>query len=571
MSFQALGLSDKLLSAIQQQGYTEPTPVQSQAIPAIIQGRDVRAAAQTGTGKTAGFTLPLLHRLSANPTTKKGVRALILTPTRELAAQVHDSVKTYGKHLPFRACAVYGGMNIKPQIVRIKRGCEIVIATPGRLLDLVRQRALNLSSIEIVVLDEADRMLDMGFIDDIRHILSMLPKKRQSLLFSATYSENIKTLAKQLLHDPVSIDISKSNTTVENITQIIHPVDKSRKRELLSFIIGSRNWEQVLVFTRTKHGADTLAKQLESDGLKSAAIHGDKTQGARTRVLAAFKKGKVRVLVATDVAARGLDIKKLPHVVNFELPYVPEDYVHRIGRTGRASNEGLATSLVSVDELNLLHDIEKLLRRQLPQEVVAGYEPDPSIKAKPTRRRKRSSGSKQNHSRRSRGAGRASDAGRGAAKRSDSRKFSGKKRSEGRSERSSERGSERSPRKFSAKKRSEKNAERGFEKSPRKFSATKRSESGSERGAEKGPRKFSAKKRPGKFSSRATTKDGAKFSTKRSEKGTKKRADRSPGKFSAKRSDKSGGARSGRASGKQFSGRGKPSSGRSHGGSARRK
>jgi ATP-dependent RNA helicase RhlE len=402
MSFKALGLSAELLTAISEQGYTEPTPVQRQAIPAIIQGRDVRAAAQTGTGKTAGFTLPLLHRLSENPAIKKRVRALILTPTRELAAQVHESVETYGRHLPFKTCVVFGGVKINPQISRLRQGCEIVIATPGRLLDLVEQKVVDLSSIEIFVLDEADRMLDMGFVHDIRRILNLLPKKRQNLLFSATYSNEIKTLASRLLNNPESIEVARQNTTAEKVTQIVHPVDKARKRELLSFMIGSRNWQQVLVFTRTKHGANRLATQLESDGLKSAAIHGNKSQGARTRALADFKSGKVRVLVATDIAARGLDIEKLPHVVNFELPNVPEDYVHRIGRTGRASNEGLATSLVCVDEFGLLRDIEKLLQCKLPQEVFLGYEPDLSIKPEPIQNgRNKSSGRSRNTSGRS--------------------------------------------------------------------------------------------------------------------------------------------------------------------------
>lgn len=383
MSFQTLGLSAELLSAVKEQGYSEPTPVQQQAIPAIIEGRDIIAAAQTGTGKTAGFTLPLLHLLSTRPVGEKKVRALIVTPTRELAAQVHESVETYGKHLPLTANVVFGGVKINPQISRLRKSSDIIIATPGRLLDLVNQGVLNLSSVEILVLDEADRMLDMGFIHDIRRILKLLPKQRQNLLFSATFSNEIKTLANTLLDNPKSIEVARRNTPAELVTQVIYPVDKVRKRELLSFMIGSKNWQQVLVFTRTKHGANRLVKQLEADGLKSTAIHGNKTQAARTRALADFKNGKARVLVATDIAARGLDIDKLPYVVNYDLPNVAEDYVHRIGRTGRASNEGLATSLVCVDELGLLRDIEKLLKNTLPREVLPGFEVDPSIKAEP--------------------------------------------------------------------------------------------------------------------------------------------------------------------------------------------
>ncbi len=381
MSFEGLGLSTPLLSAIEEQGYTTPTPVQKQVIPAVIQGRDIIAAAPTGTGKTAGFTLPLLQRLVDNPQTEKRVRVLILTPTRELAAQVHDSVMTYGKHLPFRATVIFGGVNMNPQISQLKQRRDIIIATPGRLLDLIGQGVVDLSFIEILVLDEADRMLDMGFIHDLKRILKLLPPKRQNLLFSATFSTEIRELASKLLHNPHSVEVAKRNTTAEGVTQIVHPVDKARKRELLSFLIGSKNWRQVLVFTRTKHGANRLAEQLELDGLKTAAIHGNKSQGARTRALADFKEGRVRVLVATDIAARGLDIEKLPYVVNFDLPNVPEDYVHRIGRTGRASQEGVALSLVCVDELELLRAIERLLQQKIEQVVLPGYEPDPSIRA----------------------------------------------------------------------------------------------------------------------------------------------------------------------------------------------
>lgn len=379
-TFEDLGLSEKLLSAVKKQNYSSPTPIQQQAIPPIIAGKDIIACAQTGTGKTAGFTLPMLHRLSLNPKSSKAVRALIVTPTRELAAQVYESVETYGRYLPLTAAVVFGGVKINPQIAKLRKGCDIVIATPGRLLDLVAQGALSLSSIEMFVLDEADRMLDMGFIHDIKRIIAKLPKQRQNLMFSATFSNTIKALANQFLHNPVSVEVARRNTTAQGVSQMVYSVDKSRKRELLSFLIGSKNWRQVLVFTRTKHGANRLSKQLELDGLKSAAIHGNKSQGARTRALADFKSGQVRVLVATDIAARGLDIEKLPHVVNYDLPNVSEDYVHRIGRTGRADQEGLAVSLVSPDEDKLLWDIEKLLKAKLPLEVFPGFELDPSIR-----------------------------------------------------------------------------------------------------------------------------------------------------------------------------------------------
>jgi len=389
MSFDTLGLSAELLRAVADQGYSEPTPVQSQAIPVILQGKDLLAGAQTGTGKTAGFTLPLLQRLSdATPVKgRRPVRALILTPTRELAAQVGESVNTYGRHLPLTSTVIFGGVKINPQIARLRTGVDIVVATPGRLLDHVSQKTLDLSTVEILVLDEADRMLDMGFIHDIRKILALLPKRRQNLLFSATYSNEIRRLADKLLDAPVLIDVALRNIPTELVSQVIHPVDRERKRELLSFMVGSQNWRQVLVFTRTKHGANRLSQQLEKDGISSAAIHGNKSQGARTRALADFKRGEVRVLVATDIAARGLDIDQLPHVVNYELPNVPEDYVHRIGRTGRAGNEGQAVSLVCVDEHKLLGDIERLLKRDLSRIVIPGYEPDPSIRAEPIQQR----------------------------------------------------------------------------------------------------------------------------------------------------------------------------------------
>ncbi len=385
MSFDTLGLSADILRAVAEQGYSEPTPIQRQAIPVVLRGKDLLAGAQTGTGKTAGFTLPLLELLHEHAQGKgrRPVRALVLTPTRELAAQVGESVEIYGKHLPLRSTVVFGGVKINPQIEKLRHGVDILVATPGRLLDHAQQRTVDLSHVEILVLDEADRMLDMGFIHDIRKVLKLLPRDRQNLLFSATYSNEIKLLANDLLNEPELIEVARRNTAAETVAQMVYPVDKARKRELLSHKIGAENWRQVLVFTRTKHGANRLAKQLEHDGLRAAAIHGNKSQGARTRALADFKKGDVRVLVATDIAARGLDIDQLPHVVNFELPNVPEDYVHRIGRTGRAGNEGEAVSLVCVDELKLLKDIERLLKRKIPQEIIPGYEVDPTIKAEP--------------------------------------------------------------------------------------------------------------------------------------------------------------------------------------------
>ena len=342
--------------------------------------------AQTGTGKTAGFTLPLLQRLmlSDKPSrSRRPIRALVLTPTRELAAQVSESVQTYGRHLPLKSTVVFGGVSINPQKQKLIRGVDILVATPGRLLDHVGQRSVDLSRVDILVLDEADRMLDMGFIHDIRKVLALLPKQKQTLLFSATFSKEIKQLADKLLNSPTLIEVARRNTAAESVTQVVHPVDKVRKRELLSYLIGANNWQQVLVFTRTKHGANRLAKQLNSDAIVASAIHGNKSQGARTRALADFKSGGVRVLVATDIAARGLDIDQLPHVVNFELPNVAEDYIHRIGRTGRAGNEGEAMSLVCVDELKLLRDIERLIKRDINREMIDGFRPDPSIKPEP--------------------------------------------------------------------------------------------------------------------------------------------------------------------------------------------
>ncbi len=386
MSFDSLGLSAEILRAVSEKGYTSPTPIQQQAIPLVLEGRDLMGGAQTGTGKTAGFTLPLLQRLMDTAKPHKGrrpLRCLILTPTRELAAQVHESVQTYGRHLPLKSAVVFGGVSINPQKMKLIKGLDILVATPGRLLDHVSQRSADLSKIDILVLDEADRMLDMGFIHDIKKVLALLPKEKQTLLFSATFSNDIKKLANNLLNNPALIEVAQINTTAERIEQVVHHVDKGRKRELLSFLIGSKNWKQVLVFTRTKHGANRLAEQLGKDGISSSAIHGNKSQGARTKALADFKSGKVRVLVATDIAARGIDIDQLPHVVNFELPNVAEDYVHRIGRTGRAGNEGEAMSLVCVDELKLLKDIERLTKSEIPKITTEGYDVDPSIKAEP--------------------------------------------------------------------------------------------------------------------------------------------------------------------------------------------
>ena len=390
MLFTELGLRTELLRAVEETGYREATPIQQQAIPLVLAGRDVLACAQTGTGKTASFTLPLLDRIhQTRAPGPRRVRALILAPTRELAAQVSDSVRTYGRHMHFRSAAIFGGVSPRTQIDKIRKGLDIVIATPGRLLDLAQQKEIDLSSVEILVLDEADRMLDMGFIRDIRKVLSLLPAKRQNLLFSATFSSDIRKLANSLLDRPAEIQVASPNKPVERVSQVVHPVDRTRKRELLSHRIGKHNMRQVLVFTRTKHAANRLAEQLVTDGISATAIHGNKKQGARTRALADFNAGKVRVLVATDIAARGLDIVGLPYVVNYELPHVPEDYVHRIGRTARAGKDGQAISLVCVDENRLLADIERLLKLNIRKEVVTGYEPDPRIKAEPISKARR--------------------------------------------------------------------------------------------------------------------------------------------------------------------------------------
>jgi ATP-dependent RNA helicase RhlE len=385
MLFEQLGLSAELLRAIDDQGYRQATPIQQQAIPLILEGRDVLACAQTGTGKTAGFTLPLLHRVQKahQGGQRARVRALILTPTRELAAQVGESVRAYGRHLPIKSAMIFGGVGINPQIAKLRAGIDIVIATPGRLLDHMRQRTVDLSDIEVLVLDEADRMLDMGFIRDIRKIMDELPRQRQNLLFSATFSKEIRRLAAHLLNSPQEIQAAGQNMPARGINQVVWPVDQTRKRELLSHQVGAQNWQQVLVFARTKHGAERLSKQLSQDGLKSVALHGNKSQAARTRALADFKAGRVRVLVATDIAARGLDIDRLPHVVNYELPHVPEDYIHRIGRTARAGHGGHAVSLVCSAEERQLAAIERLLNRKIDREDFAGYEPGADRRPKP--------------------------------------------------------------------------------------------------------------------------------------------------------------------------------------------
>jgi ATP-dependent RNA helicase RhlE len=388
-TFNELGLSEPIVRAVSEHGYTTPTPIQLQAIPAVIKGGDLLAGAQTGTGKTAGFTLPILERLSKAPNAPKNksdrrvIRALVLTPTRELAAQVEESVRTYGKYTALNSGVIFGGVGINPQIKLLKSGVDILVATPGRLLDHHQQGTIDLRHIEILILDEADRMLDMGFIHDIKKILAILPAKRQNLLFSATFSDEIKTLADKLLNNPAMIEVARRNSTVEIIAQKVHPVDRDKKHPMLAHLIKSQNWQQVLVFTRTKHGANKLVEQLIKDGINSMAIHGNKSQSARTKALSEFKDGSLTVLVATDIAARGIDIDQLPHVVNYDLPNVPEDYVHRIGRTGRAGAQGEAVSLVCVDEFKLLADIEKLIKRQLPQEIIDGFIPDPHAKAQP--------------------------------------------------------------------------------------------------------------------------------------------------------------------------------------------
>lgn len=388
MKFEELNLAPAILKAVLEQGYETPTPIQAQAIPSVLAGHDLLAGAQTGTGKTAAFTLPMLHRLSQGTAPKskfggKGVRALVLTPTRELAAQVEESVRDYGKYLDINSTVVFGGVGMNPQIDRIKRGVDVLVATPGRLLDLQQQGFLDLSTVEILVLDEADRMLDMGFIHDVKKVLALVPKDKQSLLFSATFSDEIRELANTLLKNPQSIQVTPSNTTVQRITQVIHPVGRGKKKQVLLHIIQQHNWSQVLVFTRTKFGANNVAEFLTKNGVQAMALHGNKSQSARTQALAGFKSGDIRALVATDIAARGIDIDDLPHVVNYEIPNVSEDYVHRIGRTGRAGATGEAVSLVCMDEEGFMMDIERFTKQQIPVQVIEGFGPDAGEKAEP--------------------------------------------------------------------------------------------------------------------------------------------------------------------------------------------
>ncbi len=388
MKFSDLGLAEEIVRAVTEYGYITPTPIQAQAIPAVLSGGDLMASAQTGTGKTAGFVLPILQQLTdkdaKGPSAGRApIRTLILTPTRELAAQVEESVRTYGKHTKLNSMAIFGGVSINPQIQRLKSRVDILVATPGRLLDHVQQKTLDLSQVQILVLDEADRMLDMGFIKDIKKILALLPRQRQSLLFSATFSDEIKTLADGLLNKPALIEVARRNATADNISQKVYEVNREQKYQVLSHLIKTRQWYQVLVFTRTKHGANRLVEQLGKDGIAALAIHSNKSQSARTRALSEFKTGKLQVLVATDIASRGIDISELPHVVNYELPNIAEDYIHRIGRTGRAGAEGEAISLVCVDELDYLKGIERLIKRSLPREAVTGFEPDPNARAQP--------------------------------------------------------------------------------------------------------------------------------------------------------------------------------------------
>ena len=399
MSFKSLGLSEPLLRAISKKGYETPSPIQAKAIPPVLDGKDVLASAQTGTGKTAGFTLPLLHNLTKQQSQRhRPIRALILTPTRELAAQVYTNVKEYSEFLDIRSAVIFGGVNQKPQVATIKNGIDVLVATPGRLIDLENQGLLSLKRVEIFVLDEADRMLDMGFLRDIERVMKLIPDKRQNLMFSATFSKNIKKLAYSILNNPVMVEATPENTAVEVIEQKVYRVAKTKKTGLIIKLISEGDWQQVLVFTRTKHGANRLTKKMVSAGITAAAIHGNKSQGARTKALAGFKSGKVRVLVATDIAARGLDIPLLPHVINFELPNISEDYVHRIGRTGRAGASGEALSLVSADETSYLKNIEKLIAQKIPVEIIEGFEPDPNASTepiKPGQNRNRNSGNRR--------------------------------------------------------------------------------------------------------------------------------------------------------------------------------
>ncbi|MFD1063298.1 DEAD/DEAH box helicase [Winogradskyella litorisediminis] len=407
MSFQSLGLSAPILKAISKKGYETPSPIQAKAIPPVLDGKDVLASAQTGTGKTAGFTLPLLHLLSKEDAhRRRNVRALILTPTRELAAQIYANVKDYSEFLDIRSAVIFGGVNQKPQVSNLKRGIDVLVATPGRLLDLESQGLLSLKDVEIFVLDEADRMLDMGFLRDIERVMKLIPSKRQNLMFSATFSKDIKKLAYSILNNPVQVEATPENTAVEVIEQKVYRVAKTKKTGLIIKLISEGDWQQVLVFTRTKHGANRLTKKMVSSGITAAAIHGNKSQGARTKALAGFKTGKIRVLVATDIAARGLDIPLLPHVINFELPNISEDYVHRIGRTGRAGASGEALSLVSADETSFLKGIEKLIGQKIPVDIIEGFEPDPNASTEPIKQgqnRQRSQGRPQGSSKNSGG------------------------------------------------------------------------------------------------------------------------------------------------------------------------
>ncbi|MBK6008874.1 DEAD/DEAH box helicase [Ramlibacter ginsenosidimutans] len=388
MTFDELKLAPAILKAVHEQGYETPTPIQAQAIPAVLEGHDLLAGAQTGTGKTAAFTLPMLHKLThgqskTNKFGKDGIAALVLTPTRELAAQVEESIRTYGKYLPLTSAVIFGGVGMNPQIDRMKRGVDILVATPGRLLDLQQQGHVDLSTVEILVLDEADRMLDMGFLPDVKKILALVPREKQSLLFSATFSDEIRDLAHTLLKNPQSIQVTPRNTTVQRITQVVHPAGRGRKKELLAHVIQEHEWSQVLVFTRTKFGANSVAEYLQKKGITAMALHGNKSQTARTQALAGFKSGDIRALVATDIAARGIDIDDLPHVVNYEIPNVPEDYVHRIGRTGRAGKEGQAVSLVCLDEEGFMQEIERFTKQDIPTVVVEGFGPEPGEEAQP--------------------------------------------------------------------------------------------------------------------------------------------------------------------------------------------
>ena len=414
MSFKSLGLSEPLLKAIQKKGYETPSPIQAKAIPPVLEGRDVLASAQTGTGKTAGFTLPLLHLLSNGPEQRhRPIRALILTPTRELAAQVYANVKEYSEFLNIRSTVIFGGVNQKPQVNKLSQGVDVLVATPGRLIDLENQGVLSLNKVEIFVLDEADRMLDMGFLRDIERVMKLMPAKRQNLMFSATFSKDIKKLAYSILNNPIQVEATPENTAVEVIEQKVYRVAKGKKTGLIIKLISEGNWKQVLVFTRTKHGANKLCKKMISDGITAAAIHGNKSQGARTKALAGFKNGSVRVLVATDIAARGLDIPLLPHVINFELPNISEDYVHRIGRTGRAGASGEAISLVSADETTFLRDIEKLIDMKIEVEILEGFEPDPNASTEPIKPgQNRNQGRRKNSNNRNSGKAKSSSSDR---------------------------------------------------------------------------------------------------------------------------------------------------------------